>query len=70
MIANCDVLVTQYSSVVFVGLALGKECHSYFDLGDLRELLPIQNGGTSAAAIARVCEEVAGDAFERERLLA
>jgi hypothetical protein len=71
MVANCDILVTQYSSVVFLGLALGKECHSYFDEMELRELLPIQNGGASAAAIARVCRAVAGESVaERERLLA
>jgi hypothetical protein len=57
MIANCDVLVTQYSSVVFVGLALGKEVHSYFDLETLRRLLPVQNG-RAAANIAAVCREV------------
>ena len=58
MVANCRVLVTQYSSVVYVGLALGKECHSYFDLDQLRQLLPWQNGGVSAANIARVCERL------------
>lgn len=58
MIANCDVLITQYSSVVYVGLALGKECHSYFDVAELRRLLPQQNGGRSAQRIARVCRRV------------
>lgn len=58
MIANCDVLVTQFSSCVYVGLALGKEVHSYFDLESLREMTPVQNGGTSAANIARVCRDV------------
>jgi hypothetical protein len=57
MIANCEVLVTQYSSTVFVGLALGKECHSYWDLGVLRRLLPLQNG-RAAANVADVCREV------------
>jgi hypothetical protein len=57
MIANCDVLVTQYSSTVFVGLALGKECHSYFDLPALRRLLPLQHG-RAAREIAGVCREV------------
>ena len=57
MIANCDVLVTQYSSTVFVGLALGKECHSYWDLAQLRRLLPVQNGN-AARRIAAVCREV------------
>ena len=57
MIANCDVLITQYSSTVFVGLALGKEVHSYFDLAELRRLMPLQNG-TAAGNIAGVCREV------------
>ncbi|NOT09134.1 MAG: hypothetical protein HOP28_13120 [Gemmatimonadales bacterium] len=58
MIANCEALVTQYSSCVYVGLALGKPCHSYLDRDELCRLLPIQNGGTSGERIARVCEEV------------
>jgi hypothetical protein len=57
MIANCDVLVTQYSSTVFVGLALGKEVHSYFDLAELHRLMPIQNQ-CAAGNIAAVCREM------------
>jgi hypothetical protein len=57
MIANCEVLVTQYSSTVFVGLALGKEVHSYFDLDELRRLTPIQNG-RAAQNVAAVCREL------------
>jgi len=56
MIANCDVLITQYSSCVFVGLALGKTCFSNFDVEELRGLVPLQNAGASAANIAAVCE--------------
>ena len=33
MIANCDALVTRYSSVVHVAIALGKEVHA--DIDDL-----------------------------------
>lgn len=55
MIANCSVLITRYSSVVYVGLALGKEVHSSFELGSLQRQLPIQNDGTSARAIASLC---------------
>jgi hypothetical protein len=55
MIANCSVLVAQYSTVAFTGAALGKEVHSYIDPETLRRLLPLQNGGTSAANIAHVC---------------
>jgi hypothetical protein len=58
MIANCDVLITQYSSVVYTGIALGKEVHSYFDVGILASLAPIQNGGRSAQNIAAVCRGV------------
>jgi hypothetical protein len=55
LIANCDVLITQYSSVVYIGLALGKEVHSYFKIAQLKRMTPIQNGGTSAQNIAMVC---------------
>lgn len=58
MIANCDILVTQYSSVVYVGLALNKEVHSYFNREELLRLMPLQNGGRSAYNIARVCQQV------------
>lgn len=66
LIANCDVLITQWSTVVYVGLALGKECHSHFDLGELRRLAPLQNGGRSAARIASVCEELLAAGARRE----
>jgi hypothetical protein len=58
MIANCDVLITQYSTVVYLGLALGKEVHSYFDIEMLRKLTPLQNGGTSGRSIAGVCRRL------------
>ena len=58
MIANCDVLVTQYSTVVYIGLALNKEVHSYFDVDRLRRLTPVQNGGASGGNIAAVCRTV------------
>jgi hypothetical protein len=52
MIANCDVLITKYSTVVYIGIALGKEVYSYFNIDQLKELSPIQNNGTSAELIA------------------
>lgn len=58
MIANCSVLITQVSSVVFTGLALGKRVISNYDLESLHKLTPIQNGGTSAARIADECRNV------------
>ena len=55
MIANCDELITQYSTVVYIGIALGKKVHSYFDVEELEQLAPLQNGGISASLIADLC---------------
>jgi len=57
MIANCSVLITRFSSTAYVGLALGKEVHSDFDLEDLREKMPVQTGA-AAEAIAAVCRRL------------
>jgi hypothetical protein len=57
MIANCDVLITRYSTVVYIGLALGKEVYSDFDVNYLKNLVPLQNKGKSAANIAKVAKE-------------
>ncbi len=54
MVANCDALITQFSSTVYVGIAFGKEVHSAFDIEELKRLMPIQNNGTSAEQIARI----------------
>lgn len=54
MIANCEELITQYSTVVYIGMALGKKIHSYFDEEMLKKLMPVQNGGKSAAEIAEI----------------
>lgn len=56
MIANCDVLITKYSTVVYVGMALGKEVYSDFDIKDLKKLCPIQNNGKSAEYIAKIAK--------------
>ncbi len=58
MIANCDILITRFSSVVYIGLALGKQVYSDFDLNELKKLLPIQNRGTSALNIANIARKV------------
>jgi hypothetical protein len=60
MIANCDVLITRYSSTVFVGLALGKETYSDYAMDDLRRLIPLQNK-SAALNIAIVCRRVMED---------
>jgi hypothetical protein len=64
MIANCDVLITRFSSTVFVGLALGKETYSDFDMDELRRLMPVQNG-SAALNIANVCRRLLDAAPER-----
>jgi hypothetical protein len=58
MIANCAVLITQFSTVTYIGLALGKEVYSYLDLNELKRLMPVQNGGTSASLIADECRSL------------
>lgn len=57
MIANCDVLITRYSTTVYVGLALGKDCYSDFEIESLRRLIPVQNR-SAARNIAEVCNEL------------
>lgn len=56
MIANCSELITQFSTVVYVGIILGKKVHSYFDLAELNRLVPIQTEGNSARMIADICK--------------
>ncbi|MGE5798404.1 MAG: hypothetical protein ACM34N_16580 [Ignavibacteria bacterium] len=58
MIANCDILITRFSSVVYVGLALGKEVYSEFNLEELKRLVPIQNAGTSALNISKIARRL------------
>lgn len=55
MIANCSELITQYSTVVYTGIILGRKVHSWFDVNQLHRLAPLQNGGQSACNIANVC---------------
>lgn len=57
MIANCDVLITRFSSTAFVGVALGKETYSDFGIDELRRLMPLQNE-SAALNIADVCRRV------------
>ena len=57
MVANCDVLVTEWSSTALVGLALGKQVHSSFDVDELCRLMPLQTPH-AAANIAAVCRSV------------
>lgn len=57
MIANCDALITRFSSTAFVGVALGKETYSDFDMETLRRLMPLQND-SAALNIANVCRRV------------
>ena len=57
MIANCAELITQYSTVVYTGISLGKKVHSWFDVETLKMLEPQQNKGTSTKNIAAVCRK-------------
>ncbi len=57
MIANCEAMVTKYSSVLLTALGLGKPVHSDVDSAFLEKLTPLQNGGKSAERIAGICRE-------------
>jgi hypothetical protein len=50
MIANCDVLVTKYSSVVYLALALGREVHADLTLEGLR---PVSDGPAGVYELQR-----------------
>ncbi|MBK8781058.1 MAG: hypothetical protein IPO22_04525 [Anaerolineales bacterium] len=58
IIANAEVVITQQSTVTFVAVALDKEVHTNLDIADLKKLMPIQNGDSSAAHIARICSRM------------
>lgn len=57
MIANCDALVTRFSSTAFVGVALGKETYCDLDRDILTRLMPLQND-SAALNIAHVCRRI------------
>ena len=40
MVANCDVLITQLSTLTFVGVALGKEVYTDLDIDEVKRLIP------------------------------
>lgn len=58
MIHNAETVITQWSSCTFVAMAMGKEVYSDLETCELRELMPIQNRGTSASKIAQVCRHI------------
>jgi hypothetical protein len=60
MIANSEVLITQWSTTALVGVALGKTVFSSLPLEELYRLTPWQNGGTSAGRIAQLCRGLLG----------
>jgi hypothetical protein len=67
MIANCDILITRYSSVIFVASALGKKVYSDIDEETIQKLTPIQNGGTSAKNIAEEARKLLELAPEKSK---
>ncbi len=55
MLANCHTLVTKYSTIIMVALALGKKVYSDLKEEYQKKITPLQTGGTSASMIADVC---------------
>jgi hypothetical protein len=58
LLANCDALITRYSSTIFAALALGKEIYCNIDIEEIKSLAPIQNDGKSPKIIAEVAREL------------
>ena len=52
MIANASVVITQQSTATFIAVALNKEVHTNLNVQELKQLMPIQNGGASSMQIA------------------
>lgn len=61
MIANCDILVTRYSTVILTALAMGKKVYSDMDSRIYPDITPIQTGGKSAGIIANIARELLED---------
>jgi len=55
--ANCHTLITEWSTLAYVGLALGKPTYSYRDLALHRAMMPVQHG-RAARNIADICRDV------------
>jgi hypothetical protein len=64
MVANCDVLFTEWSSLTFCGMAFGKEIHSLHPLSEVKEMLPLQHG-RAAQGIAEVVRKVLAERVGR-----
>ncbi|MEZ4370300.1 MAG: hypothetical protein R3B07_05715 [Polyangiaceae bacterium] len=60
MVARADALVTEWSTLALVGVALGKPVYSNYSSEELRALCPLQNR-CAAALIADQCREVLGE---------
>lgn len=58
MIAKASVVITQQSTCTFVAVALGKEVYTDLNLDELKQLMPIQNSGTSSQRIANIARRV------------
>lgn len=66
MIANCDALVTKFSTLVYTGIALGKDVYSDFTVEMLRKLSPLQNGGASANNISIIARNLLEQEVDRK----
>ncbi len=58
LIAQSSLMISEYSSVILLALAMDKEVRCECDLEEIKQLLPIQNGGESAGKIARICQRI------------
>jgi len=54
MVAHCSALVTRRSSVMYIAYALGKKVYADISEEEIKNMMPIQNNGTSARSIADI----------------
>ncbi len=61
LIARSSLMISEYSSVILLALAMNKEVRCECNLEEIKQLLPVQNGGESARKIARICQRIIED---------
>ena len=57
LIANCEILITNRLSEIYVALAFGKAVYANVDLDLLKKMIPLQHG-QAARNIANVCRTI------------
>jgi len=68
LLANCDVLITRFSSTVFPAIILEKEVYCDLSKSELKKLAPLQNNGKSARNIAELAKQLLSSSDSTARI--